>query len=89
VEVDSKYSFHFANGRVDHLPTNNLCFQWEVVGSTPLLTMEIATQLLIGIGFDDGQKFPTLDQSMQPIDIKQVIYSFPTYQQASSLSFQF
>jgi hypothetical protein len=89
VEMDSKYSIHFVNGRVVHLPANSLCNQWEVVGSVPLLTMEIATRLQIGIGFEDGQKFPTLLQLMSPIDIKQVIASFPTCQQSSSLAFQF
>jgi len=89
VEVASKYSIHFANGKVVHLSTNSLCNQWEVVGSALLPTLEIANMLRIGIGFDDGHKFPTLDQLMQSIDMNQVKHSFPTYQQASSLLFSF
>jgi hypothetical protein len=89
VEADSKYSIYFADGKVVRLPTNSLCNQWEVVGSVMLSTTEIANWLRIGVGFEEGHKFPALDQVMHSVDMHQMKHSFPSYQQASSLAFTF
>jgi len=89
VEVNSKYSIHFGDGRVVHLPTNILCTEWEFVGSIVMSPVEIATRLHIGIGFEAGHVFPTLVQLMEPINIERVKQSFPTVQNKSSLSFTF
>ena len=89
VEVDSKYSIHFADGKVVHLSTNILCSEWELVGSIVMTPVEIATRLHIGIGFEAGQVFPSLVQLMEPINIERIKQSFPTVQNKSSLSFTF
>jgi hypothetical protein len=89
VEVDSEYSVHFADGKVVNLPTNSLCTMWEMVGEPLLTPVDVATALGIETCYGSAQKFPSLDQLMETIDINQVEESFPSHQQKSSLLFGF
>lgn len=89
VEVESRYTIHFANGKVVQLSTNRLCNQWEVVGNAMVPTPEIANYLQLVLVFESVQKFPTLDKLMKSVDISRVKNSFPANQQSSGLLFSF
>lgn len=89
VEVESRYSIHFANGKVVQLSTNSLCNQWEVVGQAMVPTPEIANYLQLELVFESVDRFPTLDKLMRSVDISRVNHSFPANQQSSSLLFTF
>ena len=89
VEMDSKYTIFFADGKKVQSSSNILCVDWEMIGSVKTNAEGMAEHFQIGNGFDDGKKFPTLFQLMQPIDINHVVQSFPQHQEYSSLSFSF